>query len=648
MTTTNETEARFEFLPLGHVKPNGWILEQLNRDLEEGFAGQLDKLTAHASTDLFKNRIVANTEHMQWWDSETRGNWLIGYSQMAYLANNAAHKQHVDTLLEQLKATQDADGYIGIYTKDSRYNHPPGENGELWGQSRALLTLLSYYELTGDTSYLEAVERAVRLTMQNYGPQHPYFNVEGTEEGASIGGLLHGLNYVDVMEWLYSLTGNQEYRDFGVWLYDDFCSVPGHFTHDDIKLEHLLNPDIPFSAHAAHTAEHLRVLFWAYSMTGRDEMKAGVESSLSKLVRYIVPSGALIGDESIHGLPSPDMGYEYCTMFELMNSLFSAGQKFGNVDFGDWIENIAFNAAQGARYPNGEAICYLSTENRFQALDSAPDSYSNHAYKFDPTLKNLWSSSPEHDWQRGGRFKFSPTHEDVAVCCNPNAVRLMPHYVSKMWMRSINGDGLVAFTYGPSILNTKIKGVNVNVEEITDYPFSEAVTLKIMPEREVEFLLYLRNPQWSIHSKISVKNGQVTEEDGFFIINKRWQAGDEVTISFTAKTSAVLNTNGEYSVRRGPLQYVMPIQHIEQKIKAYPLPNFSDYTLVPQDINQAYRSIVLEATKDEVGFEFCIDSEADINRPWDNPPVYLEFESQRLVPLGCSILRRSTFPVRKG
>ena len=156
----NEVFCRFKYLPLGEVKPDGWILEQLNRDLEEGFAGQLDQLTTHASTDLFKDRIETSTEHMQWWDSETRGNWLIGYTLMAYLAGNETHKQRVDCLLSDLKATQDEDGYIGIYTPNSRYKHAPGENGELWGQSRALLTMLSYYELTGDESYLEAVERA--------------------------------------------------------------------------------------------------------------------------------------------------------------------------------------------------------------------------------------------------------------------------------------------------------------------------------------------------------------------------------------------------------------------------------------------------------------------------------------------------------
>ena len=643
--TKSEVATRFEFLPLGQIKPKGWILEQLNRDLTRGFAGNLDELTTHAATDLFQNRIQNNMEHTQWWDSETRGNWLLGYTQMAYLADDPIHKEKVDALLADLKATQDPDGYIGIYTEDSRYNHPPGENGELWGQGRALLTMLSYYELTGDASYLAAVEHAAQLTIQQYGPHNPYFAVAGTEDDFLLGGLLHGLTYVDVMEWLYSLTGNQAYRDFGVWLYDDFCNLPRHSSHDDMKLSHLLEPDLPLSGHAAHPAEHLRVPIWSYFMTNRAELKAGVDNAFAKLVRYVVPSGALIGDESIHGLPLPDMGYEYCTMMELMSSLFSAGQKFGRRVYGDWIENIAFNAAQGARYPNGEAICYLSSDNRFHALDSTPDSYSNHAYKFDPTLDHLWDSAPAQDWQHGGRFKFSPTHEDVAVCCNPNAVRLMPHYISRMWLRLKDGSGLAAYTYGPAFLNTEINGVKVTIEQVTTYPFAERVTFKISPEQDVTFSLYLRNPRWSAHTAVSAVNAQITEADGFYIVTKQWQKGDEVTVSFTAEVTAVLNVNGEYSVRRGPLQYALPIPHEAQKIKSYSVPDYFDYNLVPQDIKQAYQVIFLDGSKANLGLTVVKNEDGARKRPFDTPPIILQAGTQRLVPLGSALLRRATFPM---
>ena len=55
-----------------------------------------------------------------------------------------------------------------------------------------------------------------------------------------------------------------------------------------------------------------------------------------------------------------------------------------------------------------------------------------------------------------GRFKFSPTHEDIAVCCNPNASKLMPYFVGGMWMKKKYNDteALATIFYGPASIKT--------------------------------------------------------------------------------------------------------------------------------------------------------------------------------------------------
>jgi len=52
------------FFPLrfGAVKPRGWILEQMRRDLRDGFAGHLDELCHEASSDIF----ASGQSNMQW------------------------------------------------------------------------------------------------------------------------------------------------------------------------------------------------------------------------------------------------------------------------------------------------------------------------------------------------------------------------------------------------------------------------------------------------------------------------------------------------------------------------------------------------------------------------------------------------------
>lgn len=391
------------------------MLAQLNRDLDRGYASQLDRLTAHASRDLFAQRIESSSQQEAWWDAETRGNWLWGYTMMALLADSPIHRARALGLLRDLMRTQDADGYLGIYAPHARYQHQAGENGELWAQSRALLALLAAYELTNDASFLRCVEAAAKLTMQHYGPDQPYYRVTA-DHLANLTGLTHGLCYIDVMEWLFTITGDANYRDFGVWLFEDFSRIPVPFANDDLSPSNLRDPHRPFGGHAVHTAEHLRVLAWAYASTGRAEWGAAWHAALTKLGRYTLPSGALLGDEGIHGLPAPETGYEYCTTTELLLSLSSQLQKFGEVTVADHIERLAFNAAQGARLPDGTGLAYLSQDTRLEARASRPDSYS-------------------HLHATAGRFKYSCTHEDIACCCNPNAVRLLPHYISRMWMQ---------------------------------------------------------------------------------------------------------------------------------------------------------------------------------------------------------------------
>jgi len=62
-----------------------------------------------------------------------------------------------------------------------------------------------------------------------------------------------------------------------------------------------------------------------------------------------------------------------------------------------------------------------------------------------------------------------------------------------MWMRHQDG-GLAALLYGPCTVSTTIGNVRVHVEEKTQYPFEHEVRIDIQPEREVEFPLYLRDP----------------------------------------------------------------------------------------------------------------------------------------------------------
>jgi DUF1680 family protein len=529
----------------------------MNRDLQ-GFIGHLDELSERASSDPFGDNKVTSFEEdpagmvvdtsRTWWNGETEAVWMDGLVRMAWLTQDTTTMAKVDAYMNHILDNKDEDGYIGIYTPASRYRHPK-ENGELWTQSRIFVAMLAYYEATGRVEILEAVQKAAQLTMSQYGPGRSYF-----QNPEPAGGVGHGLMFVDAMEWLYRITGDGAYKDFGLFCYEDYCHSEKIRDRDN-QLKYLLNMKKPFLWHAPHTMEHLRVPLWLYLVTGKPEYSRAFKNAFAKTQQYLVPSGACIGDENIKGRkPAPNLPYEYCAMTELLTSVQSALAKTGHARYAELAENVALNAAQGARFADGKAISYLTRDNRTSATRM----------------------------QHRGKFAFSPTHEQAAVCCNPNAGKLMPYYVNRMWMRKRGTEkGLAAVIYGPCSVAAEIDGVAVRIEEVTDYPFSEIVRFVIYPDREVEFVLVLRNPHWSDKTQIAVSEADVKRDGDYHIIRKIWKSRDEVTLTFQAEVRPITAANDEVALRRGPLLYAMPIPEQRRITKTYALAVFHDYDIVP-------------------------------------------------------------------
>jgi len=615
----------FDVLPLGAVRPLGWLRAQLRRDLDRGFAARLDRLTVHAAHDLFRERIPSSAEPRAWWDAETRGNWLWGYVMMAHLAGLPEHQARIADLMAGLLATQDADGYLGIYAPDTRYRHADGENGELWAQSRALLPLIAHYEATGERGVLAAVRRAVDLTLRQYSGDRRYFRRGDRLLRDSLTGLTHGLCYLDVLEWLHDATREPAYAQAGIRFYEEFSSMPQPFPNDDFALQNLTEPRQLFRGHAVHTAEHLRALLWVSGLAPDRVPPSAVEAAIRRLGLYRLPSGALLGDENVHGMPMPEAAYENCTLTELAFSLAGAVQRLGRADLGDWLETLAYNAVQGARLPDGRAIAYLSADTRTWATASRLDSYSMGA--------------------AGLRFKYSATHDDVACCCNPNAVRFLPQFVSRMWMRLPSDGGFAAIAYGPCELKVTLGDVGVTILEETDYPFSDSIDFVVSPERAVEFSLVFRRPDWAGDMDVAVPGADAVCADGWCRIRKTWKSGDRVRVTFVWKVRSEPYANGEVAVLRGPLQYAVPLDHRLDIIRDYEVEGFHDYDVYPVDIAQGYRIPMLDSQAPDLGLTFEARAGGDRSLPWDGARLLLRNSDATLAPLGCTLLRRASFPV---
>lgn len=641
-----EIRSKFELLPVNQIKPQGWIKSIMEQDISEGFISNLDKLVPKLmSDDAFNTARRKNTEDipdvgnqeltgaeweisMQWWAGETLGNWWDGYLRNAYMTNNKPAIDKINKIVQYLLSGQDEDGYLGIYSKNMRYQHK-GSNGELWSQTVLFRMLLGHYEFTGDKKVLQAVEKAMNITMYEYNEdkKSPF------DVSIDYGGVTHGLMMTDVCETLYRITKNKKYNDYAVYLYQEFSKHPINRAFNDVRYDLLLEKDSLFKSHAAHTYEHLRSLISAYYITGYPELENANSIAMKKLSNCILPSGAGFGNEWLNSEKAkPDStAAEFCGMLELRNFYTSALQKTGDIQYADKAEKMTFNAMQGARNHNGKGITYCKTDNCYILNKKSPQ-----------------SGFEEYDM----RYKYSPTHADAAVCCNPSYGRNLPYYVSSMWMKA--EDGLAAVLYGPSTITTQYNGVKIIIEEKTNYPFSDNIEFVITTDTLVDFKIYLRKPQWSKELNIKVADAEITQEDGFYIVNKKWKTGDKIQVSFENSIKPVYANNNELALQRGAIVYALEIPHRKEIIKNYEVEGFTDYMTFAT--SESYKNIefIKSENNDSYGFTYLKD-ENNLN-PWYKGNTYLVGKvydkdlnkniELKLKPMGGTVLRKVTFPVK--
>ena len=612
---------QYQILPLGEVRPTGWISAQIQENLS-GFTGNLDQLVPDliVQDDIYGvNRLSKKVKNKDvgalgapgdwqvqflWWNSETQSNWWDGYIRSSILVNSATDLKKCAEYVDRILSTQDKDGYIGIYDPELRYKFN-GENGELWSKATLLRGLLAWYDYKKDPKVKTAIERAVKNIMDNYPAyaSHPF-----KSDKPDVGGVAHGLMITDVFESMYRITGKEVYRDYCIFLYKDFSE---QVLNEDAQYAKLINETLALKGHSAHTYEHLRTVAAAYYASGNNALQSAIENFLLKIDPATTASGAAVGDEWIGGkkADATHRGYEYCSLHELMHSYLELFVKTGQLRFATYAEKIFQNPAQGARHQDGKSITYLNSDN---------------AYYLKGGLNG--DTSDQHQT----RFRYSPVHKEAAVCCVPNAGRIAPYFVQHMWLK--DETGIVNALPGPSELNTTLQGKPVHIVANTQYPHDFRIQYQVTARKQV-FSMKIRVPDGVGPLKVSEA---YTLENGFIVIRKEWNGTQTVQVDFSPLIKRQLDVNGETFFTYGLLVLAVNIESIETRTKSYPLEGFYDLNHVPKSlVVYQYAGEPVQQVGDALRFKTQL---------WN--PSTSKLESVELVPMGQTILRQVTFKSR--
>jgi DUF1680 family protein len=161
----------------------------------------------------------------------------------------------------------------------------------------------------------------------------------------------------------------------------------------------------------------------------------------------------------------------------------------------------------------------------------------------------------DHDQRSGAEIGGEALRRPwfVCPCCPPNVVR---------WMSQL-GDYLAAEREGALLIGgyaqARVTGSQMSVSIDTDYPWDGEVRVVIDEAPAEEYALMLRVPSWAHH--VLLDGSRVEATDGWLTVKRRWQPGDQVTLTLPMPVRGhgshpyLDATRGCLAVARGPLVY---------------------------------------------------------------------------------------------
>ena len=633
--------ATYKPIPINSVKINGW-LEQQSLLAMQGFIGSLPLISKEVWSDVFATGQLGlksaygtgnNVAKVEWWNGESEGNWLIGWIGHVLLHGKTSEIEQVRTYLNRILSTQGADGYIGMFTAEARATR----NfivGDLWTQSRAILALQLWADYWNDNKIRDCVSKALDYTIDRYrkSDKDLRFNApSGDSCGAG-----HDLMFMDALAEQSRQTGDLRFIEFGRELYADYSAGVMDWHETDGQLQTLLS-DEPIVGHGAHAVEFLRVPLALAEHLGDEQYFAAFKNGMAKIERAIGIGGGVKSDEQIslpgiECIPLPENGYEICTMFEMMITLLESVRLTGDFHYLDLAEKLFLNDFQAAVTNDGRRTVYCLAQNQ-----------------------------PAATHQMGTRWDISPTHDDVAVCCVPNAGKILPILARRMVART---DELISFQlYGAMAATVQMQGKEVSIRQETAYPFEERITAHIGAP-EVRFMAEFRIPAWCKKAAIKVTGAKDIEQVQLadrFQITATWSPDSKVALDLPQELTQRTISDGRYVFDVGPLVFSAPIAHVATDYREYKLPGYADQDLVAVNAKwmfpPAFRKQDLATAKltrtalPQGVYPWSTEPSISISSTcWNLNPHADEgldvsaFHMVKLVPMGTTVLRWTAFP----
>jgi len=628
----------YQELPLGAIKPQGWLREMLIRQ-KDGATGHLDQLYPLVMNQ--RNGWLGG-DGDQW---ERGPYWIDGLLPLAYILQDKALIAKVKPWVEWSIKSQTPDGYFGP-SKDY-----PGEAGiqrdnsrDWWPKMVMLKILKQYYSATGDKRVITLMTSYFKYQLKEL-PQKPL-------DHWTFWARYRGGDNLMIVYWLYNITGDKFLLDLGELLHKQTYDFTNAFLEGDMLTK-------MGSIHTVNLAQGMKEPVIYYQQHPEQKYLDAMNKGFADIRKYNgMAHGLYGGDEALHG-NNPTQGSELCTAVEMMFTLESGLEITGDVGYADKLEKIAFNA--------------LPTQ--------ISDDFQTHQY-FQQANQVMLSRQMHNFGDNHGGTDICFGLLTGYPCCASNMHQGWPKFVQNLWYTTAD-KGIAALVYSASEVTAKVAGgTAVTFTEETNYPFEESVKFTLKTAKKVSFPFHLRIPEWCKKATVKVNGKLLQEAEGNQIvkISREWNSGDVVELALPMHIFKNKWYENSMSVERGPITYALKMGEDVKKIS-----NIKD----PQEYGGHYYEVhpttpwnygLFDMSNDKLEQHFKVETTGKTgNYPWnlENAPLQIRTKAKRipswklynemsgplpyshiyglesekqeeeiiLVPYGCTTLRISQFPL---